>query len=234
MIRIAAVDDDGAQLSQIKEYAGKYSALSEEAVEVTGFLNATDFLTDYRAEYDAVLLDIEMPYLNGMTAAEKLREIDPYIIIVFITNMQKYAVKGYSVNALDFMIKPVREFDFMQMMKKVTHIIKNKEEKEIAVSMGGNMRKIPVSHILYIEVRRHRLTYHTEEGDVEGWGNLNALEKELPADMFSRCNSCYLVSLRHVKMVDGDDVYLGGDVLKISRSRKKGFKAELAVYLGKR
>ena len=97
------------------------------------------------------------------------------------------------------------------------------------------MRRVPLSRILYVEVSRHRLTYHTEDGDFETWGNLGDIEAELPADSFSRCNSCYLVSLGHVIAVEGDDVLLAGGVrLRISHLKKKNFLADLARYIGRR
>ena len=234
MIRAAIVEDEKEAADTLRAYAERYGAEKGEEIRAEYFDNAASFLTDYRADFDVVFLDIEMPVLDGMTAAEKLRALDPYVLIVFVTNMQQYAIKGYSVSALDFIVKPVTYYGFASLMNKAVRALKTKEEREIVIGVSGSVRRVPVSRVLYVEVARHRLTYHTEDGNFEAWGNLNELENELPPDLFSRCNACYLVNLKHVRAVDGDDATVGGDVLRISHLRKKAFMSDLAKYLGRR
>ena len=120
--------------------------------------NAVTFLTDYRADADIVFLDIEMPMLDGMSAAEKLRETDPYVIIVFVTNMKQYAIRGYSVGALDFIVKPVSYAALSSLMNKARKLISSRGGSEITVGSGSAVRRVPLSRILYVEVSRHRLT----------------------------------------------------------------------------
>lgn len=235
MVHAVIVEDEQSAAEDLERYIGKFFAERGGEYRVTVFRNAVDFLTNYRADYDVVFLDIEMPMMDGMTAAEKLRQIDPYVVLIFVTNMQQYAIKGYAVNALDFVVKPVTYFSFSSLMRKIMRVLQAKEEKELVIGAQGNICRVPVSRILYIEVARHRLTYHTEDGDISGWGSLNELEKELSSDLFSRCNACYLVSLRHVRAIEGDDAVMdSGEALRISHLRKKGFMADLAKYLGRR
>lgn len=85
---------------------------------VTTFGDGLDFLEGYRPVYDIVLLDIELPYMDGLEVARRLRELDPVVLIVFITNMAQYAIRGYEVDALDYMVKPVTYFEFALKMKK--------------------------------------------------------------------------------------------------------------------
>lgn len=233
-MRVAIVEDEKEAADKLRAYVERYGEEKGEEIRAEYFDNAVSFLTDYRADFDVVFLDIEMPLLDGMTAAEKLRALDPYVLIVFVTNMQQYAIKGYSVGALDFIVKPVTYYGFASLMNKAVRALKTKEEREIVIRVSGSVRRIPVSRILYVEVARHRLTYHSEDGNYEAWGSLNELESELPPDLFSRCNACYLVNLKHVKAVDGDDATVGDDVLRISHLRKKTFMSDLAKYLGRR
>ena len=235
MIKTAIVEDEKDAADTLNAYIGRWADENGETLGVKIYDNAVTFLTDYRADADIVFLDIEMPMLDGMSAAEKLRETDPYVIIVFVTNMKQYAIRGYSVGALDFIVKPVSYAALSSLMTKARKLISSRGGGEITVGSGSAVRRVPLSRILYVEVSRHRLTYHTEDGDFETWGNLGDIEAELPADSFSRCNSCYLVSLGHVIAVEGDDVLLAGGVrLRISHLKKKNFLADLARYIGRR
>lgn len=235
MIRVAIVEDESGAQEALCGLCERYSKESGESLNVRTFDNAVTFLTDYKSDFDLVFLDIEMPDLDGMTAAGKLRELDPYVPIVFVTNMQQYAIKGYSVSALDFLVKPVNYVGFSTLMTRVKRVLSAKEGKEIVISANGSIRRIPVTRISYIEVARHRLTYHTEEGTLETWGNLNDVESELTGELFSRCNACYLVNLRYVTGIKGDDVILSdGENLRISHLKRKAFVADVAAYLGRR
>ena len=235
MIKTAIVEDEKDAADTLNAYIGRWADENGETLGVKIYDNAVTFLTDYRADADIVFLDIEMPMLDGMSAAEKLRETDPYVIIVFVTNMKQYAIRGYSVGALDFIVKPVSYAALSSLMTKARKLISSRGGSEITVGSGSAVRRVPLSRILYVEVSRHRLTYHTEDGDFETWGNLGDIEAELPADSFSRCNSCYLVSLGHVIAVEVDDVLLAGGVrLRISHLKKKNFLADLARYIGRR
>ena len=179
-------------------------------------------------------MDIELPNLDGMKAAELLRERDGEVLLVFITNMQQFAVKGYSVNAMDFIVKPVTYFAFSTMLDKALRIIGTKEELELCVKSHDGMVRLKCSEIKWVEVNKHRLTFHTEQSDFEAWGKLKDVEEKLPKDKFSRCNIGYLVNLSYVKAVEGDDVIVGNDRIKISRPRKRDFLADLAAYSGVR
>lgn len=235
MVHAVIVEDEKEAADELAAHLRRYFSERGEDGRVTVFTTAVDFLSNYRADYDVVFLDIEMPMLDGMTAAEKLRALDPYVIIVFVTNMQQYAIKGYSVGALDFVIKPVTYFAFETLMNKVMRVLGTRDENDIVIGSAGNIRRVPVSRLLYVEVARHRLTYHTEDGVYEGWGSLSETSEKLPTELFSRCNACYLVALRHVKAVEGDNVVMdNGDLLRISHLRKKGFLSDLAGYLGRR
>ena len=87
MIRIALVDDDPIYTRQLKEYLSRYEASSGEKFAVTCFTDGDGIAFNYRAEYDIILMDIEMPFLDGMTAAEEIRRLDSEVVIMFITNM---------------------------------------------------------------------------------------------------------------------------------------------------
>ncbi len=106
-MRIAVVDDERTIREQIAAYVRRYAEEKQTAIEVTAFASADALLADYHSQFDVVLMDIEMQGTDGMTAAERLRRIDRDAVLIFITNMAQYAIAGYAVRALDYLLKPV-------------------------------------------------------------------------------------------------------------------------------
>ena len=107
MIRIALVEDDPAYAEQLLSYLKEYEKESKERISVQTFSDGEDIVTEYRADYDIILMDVEMKFMDGMSAAEEIRKMDTEVVIIFITNMPQYAIQGYRVDALDYVLKPV-------------------------------------------------------------------------------------------------------------------------------
>ena len=103
MVNIAVVEDNEREREILTEYLKRFSP--QFAIEV--FSSAVIFLTDYTPKYDIVFMDIDMPCLDGMSAAAKMRKLDDRTCLIFVTNLAKYAIKGYEVQAFDFMVKPL-------------------------------------------------------------------------------------------------------------------------------
>lgn len=198
------------------------------------FFNGVDFLTDYTEEYDAVFLDIEMPLMDGMETAERLRKKDENVAIVFVTNMAQYAIKGYRVNALDFLVKPVDAFDITLEMEKIFRISGRRMKESLWISAAGMLRKVVIEEIRYVETINHNVILHLKKETLSYRGTLKELEARLNGRLFVRPDNCYLVNMYYIRCVEGNDVYLTtGEVLHISRPRKKTFLAELNEYINR-
>ena len=112
MINVAIVDDDEKVADMLRSYLERFSKENDIEFQAESFGCAVDFLSAFTDRYDIVFLDIELPDMNGIDAARKMREIDGTVALIFVTNMRQYAINGYEVNADDFIVKPVPYFDF--------------------------------------------------------------------------------------------------------------------------
>ena len=226
MLRIAVVEDDKTYAAQLKEYLVRYGTERNQKISVALFPDGEDIVTDYSAEFD-----VEMTFMDGMTAAEKIREKDNEVVIIFITNMPQYAIQGYKVDALDYVLKPISYFAFSQRIDRALTRVKKKEVTYITVAQKGGKKKLNVDKICYVEVRDHDLIYHSTEGDIVTKSSMKEAEDMLGGTKFFRCNRCYLVNLEYVEDFRGNDVTVASDVIQVSRARKKAFMDALNDYM---
>ena len=232
MIRVAIVEDDAEVQGVLQEYVRRYTRQYGTEFEVTVFADGVDILDNYRAVYDIIFLDVEMKHLDGMTTAERIRQMDADVILIFITNMAQYAIRGYSVGALDYVLKPVPYFAFSQQLQKAEEQLRRRTRHYLAVPVEGGLRRLDTSRIYYLESEGHRVHFYTEEGDFVAPGALKALEENLADRPFARCNSGYLVNLAQVQAVQQNTVQVGPYELQVSRPKRKSFLAALTDYIG--
>lgn len=232
VIRVAIVEDQKREADTMRRYLLDYAQKSGEQIDIGFFQDALSFISNYSASYHLILMDIQMPNMDGMTAAERIRKVDTDVIIVFVTNMVQYAVRGYKVAALDFILKPISWFEFSNMMDKVFEQIHQKGDHSFIVSINRETRRIPADQVKYIEVQRHKLFYHTQDEVLESWGSLASLEEIMPPKMFAKVNAGTIVNLNYVTAIKDDSVLVAGEVLPLSRRRKKELLAEIAHYFG--
>lgn len=232
MIRVAIVEDEAAVRAQLTEYVQRYTRQYGTAFQVNEFSGGGQLLADYRPVYDLVLMDIEMPGMDGMETARQLRQLDSEVMLLFITNTAQYAIKGYSVGALDYILKPVPYFAFSQLLQKAVRQLQGKALHTLLVAVEGGMRRVDAAKLYYIESEGHRVHFYSEDGDFAASGTLKYFEEKLADQPFMRCNSGYLVNLAQVLAVQQDSVQVGPYILQISRPRRKAFLAALADHIG--
>lgn len=225
------VEDHEHDRKELKKCLNRYEEETRQKFQITEFTDGEDIVTDYTAEYDLILMDIEMTFLNGMKAAQKIRELDPDVIIIFITNAPQYAIQGYKVNALDYILKPFSYFSFSESMGRALRNVKTTEKEYITLALKGGKMKLDVSRICYVEVQDHLLIYHTTDGEFITKGAIRDAESQLDPKKFFRCNRCYLVNLEYVENYQGSDVTVYSDTIQVSRSRRKPFLDALNEYM---
>lgn len=232
MIRIAMVEDEAAVREQLQGYIQRYTRQYGTEFAVTEFSDGVEILEAYRPVYDIVLLDVEMKHLDGMETARRIRELDRDVVLLFITNMAQYAIKGYAVGALDYLLKPVPYFAFSQQLQKAEEKLRRRARHYLAVPVEGGLRRLDTAQIYYMESEGHRVHFYTEEGEFSAPGALKTFEEKLADLPFARCNSGYLVNLAQVKSVQQGLAQVGPYELQVSRPKRKSFLAALADYIG--
>lgn len=233
MVSVAIVEDDPGYTKRLQEYLKRYEEEYREPLQVTAYSDGDEIVENYRGQFDLILMDIEMRFMDGMAAAEQIRKQDSRVIIIFITNMAQYAIRGYAVDALDYVLKPISYFAFSQRIRRAMGRMKKREEHYVTVNTKNGVYKIPASQLYWVESQGHRLTYHTKDAQYESTtASIGKLEKELGSANFFRCNKCYLINLRFVTGIEKDDVLLGDKNIPVSRAKKSDLKKALVAYMG--
>lgn len=230
-IRVAIVEDDVKAAATLKSHLERYAQENAQQFSIRSFGHPLLFLEPYTADYDLVYMDIQMPLMNGMDAAHCLRKLDPKVALVFITSLTQYAIAGYEVNALDYIVKPINYYDFSLKLTRVLERIPSHEGEDILIPTEVGSIRLTFDSIRYVEVQGHHLVYHTARGEYTQYSSLSKMEPQFEGHGFARCNSCYLVNLHYVEGIRGYTVTVAGEELRISQPRKKKFAQEVAAYM---
>ncbi len=232
MWNIAIIEDEEAMSNQLVSYFAKFGKDYNESFSFAIFNNAETFLKNYKKEYSVVLMDINLPGMNGMECVKKLREIDDTVLVVFVTNLSQFAVDGYEVKAFDFVVKPISYYNFSLKLKRALSHLSSLNNYELIISTKDKKYFININQLIYIEIRNHTIIYHLVNEEIKGSGTLKSLYTNLKKHHFAFCNQCYLVNLAFVKGIDDGFLLINNEKIRIASSRKKSFMQELTAYIG--
>lgn len=231
MIRISLVEDDERTANEMISFFDKYAKEKGTEISVAHFFDALSFIKSYTLDCDAVFMDIELPGMDGMQAVKKLRTLDKTVAVVFVTNLAQYAVKGYSVHAFDFIVKPVTYYTFALKMNGLCEYLKKNKKVMIMISGRQGKRVVAVNELKYVEVNKHNIIYHTLTENIACSGTMKSVYEELKDLPFAFCNQSYLVNLRFCEGVSGNVLYLKDEELLISAPKRKDFLKELTRFV---
>lgn len=232
MIKIVIVDDQSQDSAYLEKCFIKFFKEMDKPYQITKYENALSLLEQYHHDFDLIVLDIDMPGLNGMDAAKRIREFDDMINLMFVTNMPQYALDGFSVNAINYIIKPISYPDFRLKMQNAMRYLKQDKDPRLTIATSEGNICLQSSDIYYIESQLHYLIYHTSKGDLKTRDTLNSAETIFSPYHFARSGASYLVNLRYVESLHGDDLLVNGVTLRISRSKKNAFLSAFTKYMG--
>lgn len=231
-MRIAVVDDEEVSAQKLQEYLHRYAKEYGHTIEVQCYHDGFSFINAFKSQFDVILLDVSMPGMDGMDTAKRIRRSDTDVVILFVTNLAQYAIRGYEVDALDYILKPISYFAFSQRLNRAISRVKKKTRNYLVIPYKGGVKKLDVASILYVESQGHTLIYHTTDGNYTTGGTMKEIEEKLLPFHFFRCNKGYLVALQHVDGIENGCALVNGEALLISRARKNEFMEALTGCMG--
>lgn len=230
-MKIAIVEDKKQHSETLKKYLEHYREESGIDFEVYVFSDGLEFLDSYKNVFDIVFMDIDMPHINGIETAKRLREIDRRVCLIFVTGLSQFAINGYEVDAFDFIVKPVDYEKFRSRLSRAISTVNKSDLGTLCIKNKEVIRIVKISDIYYLENKDHKIVYHLVGEDIETWDTLAKVEKILPPDHFARCSTSYLVNLSYVVSVKGNTVTLPHTTLPVTRLKKKEFIEKLMRFV---
>lgn len=240
LIKIGLCDDIREYNKKIENQIERYGRENRIEVKISSYCSGMQLILNFQEKkFDIIFLDISMPDLDGFETAERIRQMDSQVEIVFCTSYYTVpnASRGFEVAARDFLSKPL-------LYKKVENILNrvyrkkliNAEEK-LFLKCHDGLITLQLSDIIYLQTQNKTLILHTINGTIKSNQRMCDLEKRLSHRMFYRCHNSFMVNFDYVEGVHKDNVLLkskGEDlkVIPISKYKKEEFLKALARYVG--
>ena len=231
MLLIAIVDDSAQDADLLKRQIELFLTESKEPYLIHVYHDGVEFIRSPE-EYSIAFLDIHMEKIDGLEAAHFIRKISKDTILIFVTGMAQMAIRGYEVDALDFIIKPTDQRSIDRVMNKAIKRIQNQLGVTVVLKTSRDIISISSNKIYFIEVYDHDLIYHTEQGEYRVRGQLYEARKQLDEKQFILCHRSYLVNLRHISSVHDEYLIVNGKKVLISKSHRKEIERRFVSYLG--
>lgn len=227
MIHTIIIDDEPLAISLLESYVDKTSFLTLSGT----YSSAVQALKELPGKrVDLMFLDIQMPDLNGL---EFSKMVDPHTRIVFTTAFQQYAIDGYRVNALDYLLKPISYIDFLQAANKALQwferVQKPEEIESIFVKSDYKLVQIELKKIQYVEGLKDYIKIYTEDNPrpILSLMSMKAMEELLPATRFMRVHRSFIVQKDQIRIVDRGRIVFGKTYIPVSDSYKSAFQTFL-------
>ncbi len=234
MIKIAIVEDNESEAAALSTYIATWCEKKErEMISCTVYSDAVKFLEQGSSMADIVFMDIEMPFMNGMDAAAEFRKYNRDAILIFATRATKYAVRGYAVDAIGYLVKPIGKKAFSEVFEKAVRLYRDQTRQQtLVIKVKDGITKVAIDRILYIEAASHQLNIVTDDEVYQVWSGLDKMKEQLPEE-FVACHRGYIVNLKHVDSAKKDGLCIVGRpelLIPISRQKRAEFIDALTRY----
>jgi DNA-binding LytR/AlgR family response regulator len=210
---IGICDDEVVIRKELIKLCEKYKEINFSDIEIIGF-SSGDALLESKETIDILFLDIQMKGLDGMQTAEKIREYDDGMTIIFLTGYTGYMQAGYRVRAFRYLLKPVKEKEFMDTLIEAIQDIK-KNSKAI-VGMEGDIHFIKLKDIIYVEYVDRYTVVRTRRGTYESQTSMNEWESILDNGDFFRVHKAYIVNMAYIDDIDKEILLDNGEKVELS------------------
>ena len=203
--------------------------------QISVFASSADFLdifVEQQKRFDLILLDIVMDGVDGMTLARRIRQTDADAVIIFITSNQDYALQGYDVNALHYLIKPV---DTQVLERLITAVYTQKHQDNIFIIKSGKQHlRVHIKDIVCMETAGRRVEISMMDGIVYYSGKLTDILNELPKGQFVRCHNAFAVNIKNIRKLTRQNIIaINGKEIPVSRTflneTRKSFLSQMGT-----
>ena len=238
--RIAVCDDEKPSRDFELKLINQWAEKSELLISADSYTSAENFLfeSEDRLEYDLLILDIQMGKMNGVELAKTLRKRGFEGALVFLTGIKDFAIEGYEVGAVRYLLKPLKEPELFKTLSLV-YTDFSKHEKEVFLLQSGNdVSKIPYENIIYIEARGHYVHLcgkkQTQHFEKEWKGAFSSVSEDFEKHKFFCLRRGLLVNLEHVSKINRTDCLLDNDeTIPIARGKYQELNEAFINYYRK-
>jgi DNA-binding LytR/AlgR family response regulator len=233
---IGLCDDNDVQLNYINSLIDSWRSRRQIDCYVFNYHSAEELLFENEGTYpfDLLILDIQMGKMNGMELAKNVRAVDKNLMIAFITGLSDYVYEGYEVGALRYLLKPVKEEQFMAILDESFSRMNKGNKRWYIFTCKGEAVKLSYEDIVYIEARGHYVHIVSTEESYELKGSISQIFQDLNGDDFFSTHRSYIINLKHVEKINkGDCLMSNGVCVPVSRSNYQALnKAFIYYYRG--
>jgi DNA-binding LytR/AlgR family response regulator len=227
-LKIALCEDTPVEADMLTELIG----LSGVSSTLECFPTGEAFLETFEKEkYDLIFLDVYMGELTGVQTAEKIREVDTQVVIVFTTTSEDFTREGYRLNAYKYLLKPVVMEDVVDALELATLKRDKAQGATLAIVTDNVPVVIPLNDILYVESSNRKSLIYTTDGSYATTMTVDALEKLLPPPRFIRSHRSFIVNLDHVDDIEEDFIMDNGEIAYIAVKSYRKIKHAYDDYL---
>ncbi|PKM86866.1 MAG: DNA-binding response regulator [Firmicutes bacterium HGW-Firmicutes-12] len=234
-MKIALCDDNEQELLHINQLLEEYFSISEDKIKVSSFASSIELLAQLESgrHFDVFLLDVIMPVLNGIELATEIRSRDQVGKIIFLTTSSEFAVDSYAVGAFNYLIKPLQKDKLFSVLEKACSDIRSDLQQYLVVKAHGNLSKVFLHELIYLEVIGRSLYFHQKGGIViESTSTISQVEAVLLKDKrFLKTHRSYIVNLDYIKSLSQDGLTMTSDLfIPVSRNAFKEVKQAYINY----
>lgn len=231
MIRIAVCDDEPSMCEYLKQTISAIMEQQQERCRVTCYTNAVRLLCS-PLDFDLIFLDIQMPNLDGIALAKKLRQKDFDGSLIFVTVLKECMLDAFEVEAMDYLCKPIDENRLECTLKRSLKRLQEKSKKQLFIRTMNWCRTVKIHEICYCEVVNRKIFLHTTSGIIDYYGKIRDVEIQTDPDLI-RCHRSYLINPEYLsEYLNGQAILENGEQIPVSRKYYPSFMKKVMHYMG--
>ena len=232
-LNIIICEDEPEHLIQVVGFLKRFGQESGHTIQIVTFSSGEELLADYPDTADILILDIRMGDVSGMDAAKEIRRRGKNVPIIFLTSLAQYALEGYDVQAVSFLLKPVPYETLREKLTLVAQRLARERGHILKLKNNTGICLIPVKDIDYVEAQKHQVIV-CHEGKKDAFLlPISQMEDELVSDGFFRCHKGYLINMKRIRRIEADAILMdGGLSVPLSRHRRAEFLKAFDAFMG--